>query len=178
MYMKEIIKKMSKIKNFKSIKFRNMNKLQEEKKETNTKLNNFNSKEVIKNLCNISDKFEKNTFLSENKLKNLTRFFMTDYSANKYFINSSLDDDFDFIKKKEMQMSYEQINELRNNLLRIKKKRFDNEEHTLHCNQNNQNLVSYVNGKIKIQQEEENYKKQNNTNIDVIQLNLNVIFIF
>ena len=36
---------------------------------------------------------------------------MTDYSANKYFINSSLDDDFDFIKKKEMQMYYEKINE-------------------------------------------------------------------
>ena len=133
---------------------------------------------IMNLLCNISNKLSENKNIKEIKLSKFKRDFLIDYSLNQTLtFQPSIEDD-DFYFKKNVLMSKEEINELRQNLLGNKTNRFNNENPNININnENNKNLVSYNNGKIKIQQEEEEDKKIENNN-DLIKLNYNVIFIY
>ena len=133
---------------------------------------------IMNLLCNISNKLSENKNIKEIKLSKFKRDFLIDYSLNQTLIFQPSKEDDDFYFKKNVLMSKEEINELRQNLLGNKTNRFNNENPNININnENNKNLVSYNNGKIKIQQEEEKDKKIENNN-DLIKLNYNVIFIY
>jgi hypothetical protein len=138
---------------------------------------NSNSNNIINLLCNISNKFSENKNINEIQLSKFKREFLIDYSLNQNLISETSINDDDFYFKKNIIMSMDEVNELRKNLLGNKTNRFNNENPNININnENNKNLVSYNNGKIKIQQEEEDKKIENNN--DLIKLNYNVIFIY
>ena len=150
------------------------NNITEIKKTTNSNSNN-----IINLLCNISNKFSENKNINEIQLSKFKREFLIDYSLNQNLISETSIDDDDFYFKKNIIMSMDEVNELRKNLLGNKTNRFNNENPNIIINnETNKNLVSYKNGKIKIQQEEEDDKKVENNNNDIIKLNHNVIFIY
>ena len=140
---------------------------------------NSNSNNIINLLCNISNKFSENKNINEIQLSKFKREFLVDYSLNQNLISETSIDDDDFYFKKNIIMSMDEVNELRKNLLGNKTNRFNNENPNIIINnETNKNLVSYKNGKIKIQQEEEDDKKIENNNNDIIKLNHNVTFIY
>ena len=140
---------------------------------------NSNSNNIINLLCNISNKFSENKNINEIQLSKFKREFLIDYSLNHNLISETSIDDDDFYFKKNIIMSMDEVNELRKNLLGNKTNRFNNENPNIIINnETNKNLVSYKNGKIKIQQEEEDDKKVENNNNDIIKLNHNVTFIY
>ncbi len=140
---------------------------------------NSNSNNIINLLCNISNKFSENKNINEIQLSKFKREFLIDYSLNQNLISETSIDDDDFYFKKNIIMSMDEVNELRKNLLGNKTNRFNNENPNIIINnETNKNLVSYKNGKIKIQQEEEDDKKIENNNNDIIKLNHNVTFIY
>ena len=140
---------------------------------------NSNSNNIISLLCNISDKFSENKNINEIQLSKFKREFLIDYSLNQNLISETSIDDDDFYFKKNIIMSMDEVNELRKNLLGNKTNRFNNENPNIIINnETNKNLVSYKNGKIKIQQEEEDDKNVENNNNDIIKLNHNVTFIY
>ena len=138
---------------------------------------NSNSNNIINLLCNISNKFSENKNINEIQLSKFKREFLIDYSLNQNLISETSIDDDDFYFKKNIIMSMDEVNELRKNLLGNKTNRFNNENPNIIINnETNKNLVSYKNGKIKIQQEED--KKIENNNNDIIKLNHNVTIIY
>ena len=140
---------------------------------------NSNSNNIINLLCNISNKFSENKNINEIQLSKFKREFLIDYSLNQNLISETPIDDDDFYFKKNIIISMDEVNELRKNLLGNKTNRFNNENPNIIINnETNKNLVSYKNGKIKIQQEEEDDKKIENNNNDIIKLNHNVTFIY
>ncbi len=140
---------------------------------------NSNSNNIINLLYSISNKFSENKNINEIQLSKLKREFLIDYSLNQNLISETSIDDDDFYFKKNIIMSMDEVNELRKNLLGNKTNRFNNENPNIIINnETNKNLVSYKNGKIKIQQEEEDDKKIENNNNDIIKLNHNVTFIY
>ena len=140
---------------------------------------NSNSNNIINLLCNISDKFSGNKTINEIPISKFKREFLIDYSLNQNLISETSIDDDDFYFKKNIIISMDEVNELRKNLLGNKTNRFNNENPNIIINnETNKNLVSYKNGKIKIQQEEEDDKKVENNNNDIIKLNHNVTFIY
>ena len=150
------------------------NNITEIKKTMNTNSNN-----IINLLCNNSKKFSENKNINEIQLSKFKREFLIDYSLNQNLISETSIDDDDFYFKKNIIMSMDEVNELRKNLLGNKTNRFNNENPNIIINnETNKNLVSYKNGKIKIQQEEEEDKKTENNNNDIIKLNHNVTFIY
>ena len=150
------------------------NNITEIKKTMNTNSNN-----IINLLCNNSKKFSENKNINEIQLSKFKREFLIDYSLNQNLISETSIDDDDFYFKKNIIMSMDEVNELRKNLLGNKTNRFNNENPNIIINnETNKNLVSYKNGKIKIQQEEEDDKKIENNNNDIIKLNHNVTFIY
>ena len=169
--MEEIKKKMSNLSNFKKLNNRVSNKITEIKKTMNPKVQN-----IMNLLCNISNKLSENKNIKEIKLSKFKRDFLIDYSLNQTLIFQPSIEDDDFYFNKNIIMSKEEIDELRKNLLGNKTNRINNENPII-SNEKNKNLVSYKNGKIKIQQEEEEDKKIENNN-DLIKLNYNVIFIY
>ena len=150
------------------------NNITEIKKTMNTNSNN-----IINLLCNNSKKFSENKNINEIQLSKFKREFLIDYSLNQNLISETSINDDDFYFKKNIIMSMDEVNELRKNLLGNKTNRFNNENPNIIINnETNKNLVSYKNGKIKIQQEEEDDKKIENNNNDIIKLNHNVTFIY
>ena len=140
---------------------------------------NSNSNNIINLLYNISNKFSENKNINEIQLSKFKREFLIDYSLNQNLISETSINDDDFYFKKNIIMSMDEVNELRKNLLGNKTNRFNNENPNIIINnETNKNLVSYKNGKIKIQQEEEDDKKVENNNNDIIKLNHNVTFIY
>ena len=140
---------------------------------------NSNSNNIINLLCNISNKFSENKNINEIQLSKFKREFLIDYSLNQNLISETSIDGDDFYFKKNIIMSMDEVNELRKNLLGNKTNRFNNENPNIIINnETNKNLVSYKNGKIKIQQEEEDDKKIENNNNDIIKLNHNITFIY
>lgn len=137
---------------------------------------NSNSNNIINLLCNISEKKSENKTLNEIPISKFKREFLIDYNLNQTLISQKSIEDDDFYFNKNIIMSKEEIDELRNNLLGNKTNRINNENPII-SNEKNKNLVSYKNGKIKIQQEEEDKKIENNNN-DIIKLNHNVTIIY
>ena len=137
---------------------------------------NSNSNNIISLLCNISDKFSENKNINEIPISKFKREFLIDYNLNQTLISQKSIEDDDFYFNKNIIMSKEEVDELRKNLLGNKTNRI-NIENPIINNENNKNLVSYKNGKIKIQQEEEDKKIENNNN-DIIKLNHNVTIIY
>ena len=137
---------------------------------------NSNSKNIINLLCNISDNFSENKTINEIPISKFKREFLIDYNLNQTLISQKSIEDDDFYFNKNIIMSKEEVDELRKNLLGNKTNRINNENPIIN-NEKNKNLVSYKNGKIKIQQEEEDKKIENNNN-DIIKLNHNVTIIY
>ena len=137
---------------------------------------NSNSKNIINLLCNISDNFYENKTINEIPISKFKREFLIDYNLNQTLISQKSIEDDDFYFNKNIIMSKEEVDELRKNLLGNKTNRINNENPIIN-NEKNKNLVSYKNGKIKIQQEEEDKKIENNNN-DIIKLNHNVTIIY
>ena len=113
---------------------------------------NSNSNNIINLLCNISEKKSENKTLNEIPISKFKREFLIDYNLNQTLISQKSIEDDDFYFNKNIIMSKEEIDELRNNLLGNKTNRINNENPII-SNEKNKNLVSYKNGKIKIQQE-------------------------
>ena len=137
---------------------------------------NSNSNNIINLLCNISEKKSENKTLNEIPISKFKREFLIDYNLNQTLISQKSIEDDDFYFNKNIIMSKEEVEELRKNLLGNKTNRINNENPII-SNEKNKNLVSYKNGKIKIQQEEEDKKIENNNN-DIIKLNQNVTIIY
>ena len=138
---------------------------------------NSNSNNIINLLCNISEKKSENKTLNEIPISKFKREFLIDYNLNQTLISQKSIEDDDFYFNKNIIMSKEEVEELRKNLLGNKTNRINNENPII-SNEKNKNLVSYKNGKIKIQQEEEDDKKVENNNNDIIKLNHNVTIIY